>query len=750
MGKEDDSAANNATTDAAKLGADISAFSSKGGAVLFVQYYTGHNDLLDAILGVLGVSKVLDWNYWAGAKLDAATRPASPPIPEVTNLKRAIDSVFDAKTNATGVALAMADYMPCVNSREWPNHMCTDAWLYKNGRALLTLKSMIESLDDGDVDFFASSYTPSYLKVAALLGDKARQLISYPFWVTDIPSFVLNMYADSSIVYRRSTAPRQPDLGSLTCPEWMVTSFDQADGCLINRWDYRTYEGLETVYSNEIFEQPTLIENQWTTTGLYALPGETFNVSRVDNNGSYVKTELYFWYQRIGISKSLEPRGDMLSGYHRPTYTRSHGILIPPGGSTVTITAPYGGPIYLQVTGLLPDDKALDGAYSVKLRFDGVAKHATILDMGSQASVNHFLGVLYKTNLPTMDWKGDGLEVHARKDKLFDGLTKSGDADLLDYTDPVTGIQTLVDDYRFRFVETQYGLAGFKAPGKSLRDTLPQEVQALCSLLKWPCLDEKLHRRQSLQHSNYDDRATCGAGCSGNPWDAAWPVQAIGWGESHELGHNMQIYQLVIGYPSAPNGDRNKWSSLSSTSGENSNNIFPYYVKWNYYRKWRRYEGWMEGPMYGMGTFGPLQTAYAQLKSTSTGKYTMITDFQCAVYASYDTSAPQQTPAQRVFEAFYDGAFTGYGDQNSDRQCLYFYLAQLTARNPVAYGGVRLTSGWTIITLLHQAARQLGRWGNTNDTYWNSTRSLLGMDLFPRMGGAPGVPYSSSESVAGK
>jgi hypothetical protein len=56
-------------------------------------------------------------------------------------------------------------------------------------------------------------------------------------------------------------------------------------------------------------------------------------------------------------------------------------------------------------------------------------------------------------------------------------------------------------------------------------------------------------------------------------------VQPIGWGESHELGHNMQMWGLSIGYGATADG--NSYAAYTDdTSGENSNNIFPYNIIW--------------------------------------------------------------------------------------------------------------------------------------------------------------------------
>ena len=50
--------------------------------------------------------------------------------------------------------------------------------------------------------------------------------------------------------------------------------------------------------------------------------------------------------------------------------------------------------------------------------------------------------------------------------------------------------------------------------GKPLNKTIPANVQAICSALNWPCLDESIHTRTTVQHANYDERAACGSGKS--------------------------------------------------------------------------------------------------------------------------------------------------------------------------------------------------------------------------------------------
>lgn len=78
-------------------------------------------------------------------------------------------------------------------------------------------------------------------------------------------------------------------------------------------------------------------------------------------------------------------------------------------------------------------------------------------------------------------------------------------------------------------------------------------------------------------------------------------------GLPHELGHNMQISKLNIMY-GASEAAYTSWTGLVSRSGENSNNIFPYYIMWNYYRNYKAYSGTLtDGHMNGKDAFACLQ-----------------------------------------------------------------------------------------------------------------------------------------------
>lgn len=229
-------------------------------------------------------------------------------------------------------------------------------------------------------------------------------------------------------------------------------------------------------------------------------------MTRLDSYGDTLTTKLRFWFQRSGVVKALE-KNYQLSGYTRPQFGQTQGVLVK-AGETVTVTAPYGGPIYLKLEG------ANGGAATAVLRFVGVAKHPAA-DMASNSSISEFISRVATTTLPCVDLYAEGVEVHSMMNNWRNGIR-----DYLAGNIPNPTLQSFLDDYRFNFVEKQFTLAGLKAPGKGLNETLPLSVKQLCQKLGWPCLDLSIHGHNNTQHSNYDDRANCGDGCSGNPWDA--------------------------------------------------------------------------------------------------------------------------------------------------------------------------------------------------------------------------------------
>ena len=58
------------------------------------------------------------------------------------------------------------------------------------------------------------------------------------------------------------------------------------------------------------------------------------------------------------------------------------------------------------------------------------------------------------------------------------------------------------------------------------------------------------------------DQPTCGAGCSGNPYDAGWSFGPLDHGDLHELGHSLQNgrFQLDVGDQTFGNHAATNWT----------------------------------------------------------------------------------------------------------------------------------------------------------------------------------------------
>jgi len=70
----------------------------------------------------------------------------------------------------------------------------------------------------------------------------------------------------------------------------------------------------------------------------------------------------------------------------------------------------------------------------------------------------------------------------------------------------------------------------------------------------------------TVKHMNAD-QATCGYGCSGNPYDAYWSFNPIGHGDIHELGHGLERGRF----------------RYTGQVGHTSTNPYSYYSKSKYY-----------------------------------------------------------------------------------------------------------------------------------------------------------------------
>ncbi|KLU98352.1 hypothetical protein ABT58_23280, partial [Photobacterium aphoticum] len=82
---------------------------------------------------------------------------------------------------------------------------------------------------------------------------------------------------------------------------------------------------------------------QWTTTGWYALPGQTITLTRQDNSSATASIKLN--YHRSNTNRAYQQKV-----YRGPLELAQQRLSIA-SGETVTFSTPYGGPVYLYLEG---------------------------------------------------------------------------------------------------------------------------------------------------------------------------------------------------------------------------------------------------------------------------------------------------------------------------------------------------------------------------------------------------------------
>ena len=230
--------------------------------------------------------------------------------------------------------------------------------------------------------------------------------------------------------------------------------------------------------------------------------------------------------------------------------------------------------------------------------------------------------------------------------------------------------QAFLDDLFDYVLRDAYTLAGFQGEGI----TLNQAVTQRCNALGWDCTSAEIHGLPNVLHINVDWFAHCGSGCSGNPYDQAWPLDPYGWGESHELGHNLQRGLLKI------HGGR---------SGEVSNNLFPLHKNWRLLQE-------------RDVNMSPTRLAYK-------GAFDVL-----------KAGAAGADPYSVAYDAIWSD--DRYAANNGLRMTFFAQLPHLWREVTGAD-----SEGWDIVTLLYLAERQFSDLGADE---WMAQRDHFGMGTF--------------------
>jgi hypothetical protein len=590
-------------------------------------WYEAKNEVVDAIGNSLGITIPYGGNFWANDAADWSNSEAMSSEPDL------FDRLSTMVTHLRDDSFAI-DWAGCRSSVGKVICHEDENLQAQFLQAAQSIRDEIMAYDMRNQHLFATQERP-LLKRLILLGDRFRQRISYPLdkESSSTLDFLQAYYADHAVYYSRSINQAQTDLGNFSS----VLSADEQNPSTSNT----------TVITNAF--------NEYTSTGYYALPGETLTISRTDSSTTAVS--IFINPQRTGSTREFNT-----NQYLRPKFLKTP-LFVLNSASEITITSPYGGPIFIQTP-------STDVAQDVQLALQNVVSYPLLSDLSNGAA---FLNDLDETALSWSGIKTDFIEINSPVDMTTQFLRSEryqGDA------------ESAMSDLQKYMIEGTYNLAGFAGEGLSLSE----EMLSFCTNKAWDCSNEIIHAKPKRQHINVDRHAHCGGGCSGNPYDQAWVISPFGWGETHEIGHNLQRARLKL---------------YDGRSTEVSNNIFPLY------KGWQRYQDTDE------------VLEYCDSRPNSKATFDML-------IAAQSTEQPKQ--------AIYDTLWsqTGIYDNAFERLSVYAQIA-LHANQLEQF-----SNGWEVFTAMYLHERLFSTAFGNVDT-WNEQKQALGFDTYeiaPRSIGA--------------
>ncbi|GIU21387.1 hypothetical protein TUM3792_22180 [Shewanella sp. MBTL60-007] len=347
--------------------------------------------------------------------------------------------------------------------------------------ALASIRSNIQGIETNRIDIFKQPNYSLY-KLLILLGDNYRQAIQYPMDVatSDSLNFLKAYYADHSVYNFRDINAVQQDLGNFSRTDFSHINAVDQDVNLMSKKGFRS-------------------------AGIYALPGQTVSVTRKDN--SEVRSWVFINTLRSGSTHEFAS-----NGYNRPKLLQSTHIEVK-AGETIKFTSPYGGPMQIRF-----DQTDLPTQFS----FEQVGLHPY---WRKGMDGEQFLQDLAANQYDWAELATDHFEVHSKLDKMQNTMEHEP---LWNTPEKMaTAIMTQVHNY-------PHLLAGFKGP---FIDEVA-EITEFAASQGW-----ETDSIDTVKHMNAD-QATCGYGCSGNPYDAYWSFSPTGHGDIHELGHGLEKGRL--------------------------------------------------------------------------------------------------------------------------------------------------------------------------------------------------------------
>ena len=379
--------------------------------------------------------------------------------------------------------------------------------LYNNNYrpSLQLIKQRINQLDQEKVALFEQTDSHAIYKKLVLLGDVYRQDISYPMNVASLDnlSFAKAYYADHSVAYTRLFSMVPNSLGNFSRTDFSHVTPKDKQVNMTSKSGFRS-------------------------TGVYHIPGKPMSITRSDN--SAVRTWIFINTQRSASTKEF---GE--NTYNRPKYLQSPQIELKKG-ETITLTSAYGGPVQIRFD---------QSDISTRFSFSNIGEHPYWRD---GLDTNTFATALAQADYDWAEIASPHFEVHSQTDKMQQTMALYSRWNTAD---------TMAEAMNNNLHNLPHVLAGFQGPN----------IDSVAEIVNFASSHNlAVTQLNTVKHMNAD-QATCGSGCSGNPYDAFWNFNPLGHGDIHELGHGLEHSKL----------------RFDGVDGHASTNPYSYYTKYMNY-----------------------------------------------------------------------------------------------------------------------------------------------------------------------
>ncbi len=588
---------------------------AQGIPVLYLNHNRDANELANRMASYFGLAH--NSNYWGEEGVKAFAPASMPNQPaKLASIQALLTRLEQGSFSTTWSGCSTSSPVNCDGDATYMSEFGTQA---------AQIRSTMRQFDANGMRLFdQSGYQLE--KLLVLLGDKYRENVSYPMdKAVNKQDFFRAYFSDATAYINRDSSAVAKNLGNFAA---MIPA------------------STPTISQTVTVTLPTSGTREYLT-GLYVIPGKRVTLTRTDGGSGTVK---------FGLNMLRDTTREFdTTKFDRPTQISSPRAALV-ANKAVSITSPYGGPLMLFI------DAAASGSQQITVQVDGVITHPVLRNPNDPTAVSAFAAEVNSTVTNWVGFATDTLTLHSTLDHfkatmaLYNGDMAALASDTFKYT-----------------VKDTYELAGFKSSSGQLY--LAGDVSSFCASKGWDCTGTQ-HRRDTMQHVISDVHALCGNGCSGNPYDQDWAFNPLGWGESHEIGHNIQPGRLKI---------------YAGQSTEVSNNIFPMHKQ-------------MKFNLTAAGVASPI------VARPNTG---------AAVFNDLKAALGTADPVTAMYNSTWSD--TSYAANNSARVMFYRQLVEYAR-----YYNPQFPDGWDLVTLLYLLDRNFGQASST----WATKAASFGFGTY--------------------